>query len=95
MEKISNGIFRLNDIYFSFKEEFGLNVEQLLSKIYIYLKCFNKKEYQSMKKKKLIIVELILNFKELGKICIQVEKYKYLIYTENKKITKEACLLDN
>jgi hypothetical protein len=95
MEKISIGISRLNNIYFSFKEEYGLNVEQLLSKIYIYIKCLNKKEYQSKKKQNMIFAELELNIQELVKICTKVEKYKFLIYAENKKISKEASILDN
>ena len=45
MRKIVSCLNRLNNIYFALKENFGLNVEQLLNKINIYLKSLNKKKY--------------------------------------------------
>ena len=96
MQKISLGISTLNNIYFYLKENFGLNVEHLLSKIYIYLKSSNKNKYKNDKVKlSIIIMQIKENAMELQEICDLFEKNQFIFYAENKKILKEITILQN
>jgi len=96
MEKITSSLSRLNNTYDILKENFGLNVEQLLSKINIYLKSLNKKKYQSDEQKQnIIIYELDVNIQELSKICDNFEQEIKMFYIENQRVLKEVNILKN
>jgi len=94
--KIFSCLQRLESIYFAAKENFGLNVEQLLNKINIYLKSLNKNKYQNdAKKQYIIMLQLDENIKELLKICNVFERKMEIFYNENKRASKEVIIFKN
>ena len=96
MDKIKSCLSRLNDAYYILKENFGLNVEQLLNKINIYIKSLSKKEYQNDEQKQTIIMyELNNNIQELLKICKFFEQRIKVFYIENQRVSKEINILKN
>ena len=96
MTKISLGISKLNDFYFYLKEIFGPNVENLLNKIYIYLKSSNKNKYKNDKVKlTIIIMQTEENAEELAEIYDKFETYKLAFNCENKKVSHEIKILED
>ena len=96
MNKIKLCLSRLSDVYYILKENFGLNVEQILSKINIYIKSLNKKEYQNDEQKQaIIILELNNSIQELLKICKFFEQRIEIFYIENRRVLKEVNILKN
>ena len=91
MKVISSGISKLENILYDFKNNFGANVENLLTKIFAHLKNLNKKENKNdISKMNNIINEVGVKIEELQKKCNLFEKNKDLFYKENKKIYKEV-----
>ena len=94
--KIATYINRLNNLYSDLKENFGLNVEQLLSKLNIYLKSLNKKKYlKNERKQNIIFYEIEENFKQLLNICRVFERKMQVFYIENQRISKEVDIFKN
>ena len=96
MKVISSSISKLNNIYSDFKNNFGSNVEHLLTNIFANLRNLNKKENKNdIKKISIIIYEVGAKIEELQKICNLFEKNRNLFYAENDKIFKEVNKLQN
>jgi hypothetical protein len=94
--KIASCLNRLNYLYSDLKANFGLNVEQLLSKLNIYLKSLNKTKYlKNERKQNIILYEIEEHFKQLLNIVRTFERKMQIFNVENQIISKEVNIFKN